>query len=99
MMLGDKVNAAEAERLGMIYKIFEDEIFEDESKKVAEALAQMPTRGLWLTKKALNKTLTNSLKKQLVYEDELQQLAADTFDFKEGVQAFLEKRQANFRGE
>jgi 2-(1,2-epoxy-1,2-dihydrophenyl)acetyl-CoA isomerase len=99
MMLGDKVNATEAERLGMIYKIFEDEIFEDESQKIAEALAQMPTRGLWFTKKALNKTLTNSLKKQLVYEDELQQLAADTFDFKEGVQAFLEKRQANFRGE
>jgi enoyl-CoA hydratase/carnithine racemase len=65
-------------------------------KKIAEILAQMPTRGLWFTKRALNRTFNNSFKKQLQLEDELQQEAAATDDFKEGVKAFLEKRTARF---
>src|ERR1043166_9410259 len=61
MMLGEKLTAVEAERLGMIYKVFPDELFDDESKKIATLLAQMPTRGLWFTKQALNKTFDNTL--------------------------------------
>ena len=53
MMLGDKINAQEAERIGMIYKVFADDVFETEAKKIATTLAQMPTRGLWFTKQAL----------------------------------------------
>jgi len=98
MMLGEKIMADEAERLGMIYKVFADEVFGEESKKIAGTLAQMPTRGFWFTKKALNKTFSHSLKKQLQFEDELQQEAASTADFSEGVKAFLEKRKAEFRG-
>jgi 2-(1,2-epoxy-1,2-dihydrophenyl)acetyl-CoA isomerase len=98
MMLGEKIIAEEAERLGMVYKVFADDVFEEESKRIAQILAQMPTRGLWFTKKALNRTFRNSFKKQLEFEDELQQEAAATRDFKEGVRAFLEKRTANFHG-
>ncbi len=99
MMLGEKIMAEKAESMGMIYKMFEDTVFEDESKKIAYTLSQMPTRGLWLTKKALNKTFSNNLEQQLILEDELQQQAARTKDFKEGVQAFIEKRNPVFKGE
>ena len=53
MMLGDKISAEEAEQLGMIYKVFKDESFADESKKIALTLAKMPTKGLAYTKKIL----------------------------------------------
>ena len=99
MMLGDKVSATDAERNGMIYKVYTDNIFKDEAIKVATTLASMPTKGLWYTKQALNNSLVNNLEQQLQTEDELQQKAAATLDFKEGVQAFLEKRQPNFKGE
>jgi len=99
MMLGDKISATEAERMGMIYKVFADENFKTESIKIAETLAQMPTKGLAYTKLALNASLNNSLEAQLKKEDELQFLAAHTKDFKEGVQSFIEKRPPLFTGE
>jgi 2-(1,2-epoxy-1,2-dihydrophenyl)acetyl-CoA isomerase len=99
MMLGDKVSSAEAERLGMVYKILPDENFDIESKKIAATLAQMPTKGLAYTKHALNHSAFNSLEKQLLLEDDYQQKAANTYDYKEGVAAFLEKRGPIFKGE
>lgn len=99
MMLGEKVPATDAERIGMIYKVFADESFADESMKIANTLAQMPTKGLAFTKHALNFSLNSSLESQLLTEDELQRKAADTYDYKEGVAAFLEKRIPVFKGE
>lgn len=98
MMLGDKIGAEEAERLGMIYRYFEDEQFRSEAEKIATTLASMPTTGLAYTKKALQLSFTNALSEQLMNEDKLQQSAAVTHDFKEGVQAFLEKRTPQFNG-
>ena len=98
-MLGDKIAAVEAERLGMIYRVYDNEEFAGASRALVAVLAELPTRALALTKHALNYSATNTLEAQLLLEDELQQKAAQTNDYSEGVQAFLEKRPALFRGE
>ena len=99
MMLGDKVPAPEAERIGMIYKYFEDDVFIAESQKIADTLAVMPTKGLALTKQALNASMLSELSLQLLTEDKLQSEAAHTYDYNEGVAAFMEKRAPVFKGE
>lgn len=98
MLTGDKVPADEAQRMGMIYKVFPDESFAGESLQLAKSLAQMPTKGLALTKQALNGSSQSHFEDQLHDEEILQQRAAATADFKEGVQAFLEKRPPKFTG-
>lgn len=98
MFTGEKVGAEQAEKLNMIYKAVDDETFEEEVLKFAETLAIMPTRGLGLTKKAVNLGLFNNLEDQLGVEGVLQTEAGETEDFREGVNAFLEKRAAVFKG-
>ena len=99
MMLGEKVSAEEAERMGMIYKWFEDEKFGEESKKLAHSLARMPTKGLAYTKQILQLSFNNTWEEQLKEEDLYQQRAASTADYREGVTAFLDKRVPDFKGE
>jgi 2-(1,2-epoxy-1,2-dihydrophenyl)acetyl-CoA isomerase len=99
MMLGEKVSATEAERIGMIYKIFPDENFSDNAMSIATYLSQMPTKGLAFTKQLLNHSFKSTLDEQLQDEDIYQQRAAKTKDFEEGVKAFLEKRIPKFTGE
>jgi 2-(1,2-epoxy-1,2-dihydrophenyl)acetyl-CoA isomerase len=99
MMLGDKISAAEAANLNMIYKYLSDATFESEAWKIAQTLASMPTKGLGLTKRLLNQSFSNSLSQQLHFEGELQVEAANSYDYQEGVNAFLEKRKPLFKGE
>jgi len=97
-MLGEKVTAHHAEQMGMIYKTVEDEFLLAESILIAQTLASMPTKGLGLTKRLFNQGINNNLEQQLKAEGELQIQAANSYDYKEGVNAFLEKRKAVFRG-
>ncbi len=99
MMLGDKISATKAEQMNMIYAVFADAVFTEEVAKLATNLAAMPTKALALTKCALNRTYVNNLEQQLALEDELQTQAGKTYDYNEGVQAFLEKRKPAFKGE
>jgi 2-(1,2-epoxy-1,2-dihydrophenyl)acetyl-CoA isomerase len=97
-MLGDKVSAKEAEEMGMIYKAVPTEEFEAYVEKMAVKLANMPTKALGLIKKAFNASMTNDLETQLGLESDLQIVASETEDYEEGVTAFLEKRQPNYKG-
>ncbi len=99
MMLGDKVSANEAERMGMIYQVYANEEFEQKTEELAQKLANMPTKGLAYTKHLLNQSFTNNLDNQLELEKDWQFKATKTTDYNEGVQAFLEKRKPNFKGE
>jgi len=99
MMTGDKVSAAEAEKMGMIYQVIPDDLFDEKIQQFALQMATMPTHALALTKHALNYSLANSYEQQLDLEDKLQQEAALTYDYREGVEAFMQKRKPEFRGE
>ncbi len=97
-MLGDKISAEEAERLGMIYKYVPLEEFEEAISKLALKLANMPTKALGLIKELFNKSMTNNLEEQLALESKLQIEAAQSNDYEEGVAAFIEKRKPEFKG-
>jgi 2-(1,2-epoxy-1,2-dihydrophenyl)acetyl-CoA isomerase len=98
MLTGDKVTATEADALGMVYKVFTPETFEESSFAIAQQLAQMPTKALAATKKLLTNAFTSNLTEQLFFEDVAQQKCAKTADYAEGINAFLEKRAPKFIG-
>jgi len=95
---GDKVSAEEAFQMGMIYRCYPDEVFEQEVTRLAEKLSCMPTKAIDHIKQAFSNTWQHSLEEQLTLEDALQQASASTHDFNEGVRAFMEKRNPKFTG-
>lgn len=97
-MLGDKITAERAVEMGMIWQMFEDEVLISEAQKLAEHLATQPTYGLSLIKKAIHSAADHSLQEQLILERDLQRLAGRSSDYKEGVQAFMQKRTPQYQG-
>ncbi|MEI6021889.1 MAG: enoyl-CoA hydratase-related protein [Bacteroidota bacterium] len=99
MITGDKVTADEAIQYGMAYKKFEDNDLMSQAHINAQHIAAMPTKAIGNTKRLLNQTYNNTLVQQLDLERDIQIESANTYDYKEGVNAFLEKRKAEFKGE
>jgi 2-(1,2-epoxy-1,2-dihydrophenyl)acetyl-CoA isomerase len=97
-MLAEPLPAEQAEAWGLIWKCVDDEKLMLEANALASRLATAPTEGLALIKQAFNASLANDLSTQLDLERDLQYIAGHTYDFEEGVRAFLEKRDPNYRG-
>lgn len=98
MVLADKIPAARAAELGMIWKVLPDAELATEVASVAKKLATMPTLAIALTKYALNRSRGSNLEQHLLVEAELQAIAGRSQDSKEGVAAFLEKRKPSYIG-
>ena len=98
-LLGDKLSARDAQDWGLIWKCVADEAFDAELNRLVEHFAQAPTKGLALTKQALNASLDHTLDEQLNLERDLMRELGHTKDYAEGVSAFLAKRTPQFKGE
>jgi 2-(1,2-epoxy-1,2-dihydrophenyl)acetyl-CoA isomerase len=97
-MLAEKMTAEQARDWGLVYLVTEPEALMQTALGTAKQLATQPTRALGLIKRGFNNSLGIDLDAQLDYEEELQREAGGTFDYTEGVRAFLEKRKPAFQG-
>jgi len=99
IMLGERINAEEAFRIGLVDRVVARKDLEKEVKKFACKLKDMPFMALRAAKTAIRKGLSTSLKEGLQIEQDLFCMLFGTQDQKEGMRAFLEKRKPSFRGE
>ena len=97
-MLADEVSGQEAERLGLVNRCVPLDEFEEATEAFAQRLAAGPTRAYALIKELMNQSLESDLETTLRFEGELQDIAINTADHREGVSAFLEKRHPHYQG-
>ncbi|MDV7477180.1 2-(1,2-epoxy-1,2-dihydrophenyl)acetyl-CoA isomerase PaaG [Acinetobacter baumannii] len=97
-LLGDKLPAETAKEWGMIWDVVEDAELKTKVTELAEHLAKQPTFGLSLIKKAIHQSSNNTFDEQMLLERDLQRIAGRSEDYREGVQAFMNKREPNFKG-
>lgn len=98
-LLDDKISSQKAVDIGLIYKVSEPGKLMAEARSLCSKLASMPTKGFGLYKQSINQSFNNTLEEQLELEAKLQTEAGNTRDYREGVEAFMEKRKPEFTGE
>ncbi len=98
-LLGDKLSAEQAQNWGMIWQCVEDEKLMDETMTLALHLATQPTKGLAKIKELMNNSFSTPMHQQLELEKYAMRELGHTSDYREGVSAFMEKRQPTFTGE
>jgi 2-(1,2-epoxy-1,2-dihydrophenyl)acetyl-CoA isomerase len=98
-LLGDKLSAEQAQNWGMIWQCVEDEKLMDETMALALHLATQPTKGLAKIKELMNNSFSTPMHQQLELEKYAMRDLGRTSDYREGVSAFMEKRQPTFTGE
>jgi 2-(1,2-epoxy-1,2-dihydrophenyl)acetyl-CoA isomerase len=96
VLLGDKLSASDAERMGMIWQCVDDDVFSSTTAALAQKLAVMPTQALVATREALEKSQNLDLDSALAMEAQLQTRFGLAHDYLEGVDAFRNKRAAVF---
>ena len=97
-LLAEPLSAEKAEEWGLIWRVAEDESLMAEAEKLCVHFSTAPTVGLGLIKRALDAAEDNGLSEQLDLERKLQREAGLHPNYREGVQAFLQKRKPNFSG-
>jgi 2-(1,2-epoxy-1,2-dihydrophenyl)acetyl-CoA isomerase len=98
-MLGEKLSAEKAEQWGLIWRSVADDELMNEAMDMARHFASAPTKGLAFTKKAMQASYANTLPEQLQLEADMMRELGYSHDYREGVAAFIAKRQAAFKGE
>jgi 2-(1,2-epoxy-1,2-dihydrophenyl)acetyl-CoA isomerase len=97
-MLGERLPAEKAEEWGLIWRCVPDDALMMEAMAMAEHFATAPTKGLAYTKKAMLASSTNTLEQQLALEASMMRELGYSHDYREGVAAFIDKRQPQFKG-
>ncbi|MGE3997907.1 MAG: enoyl-CoA hydratase-related protein, partial [Variibacter sp.] len=98
MLTADQIRGDDLERMGLVYKVFDDDKFVEEVGAFAKRLAEGPAATYRLIKEAARASMTNDLSTQLDFERDQQRKAGKTRDFTEGVAAFKAKRAPQYEG-
>ena len=97
-MTGDRLSAVDAEKYGLVYRVYDDERLAEESMKVAKKIAEGPTLAFVATRKIIDNSFLVSFEQELEEERKVQKELGDTPDFKEAIKARARGKRPVFTG-